>query len=379
MKKISLEHTIRNVVNKKTEQHIDEAVGVIGTDKPHEIPNAFFKTVHINPRKGEEQIKASGPTRARRNYEMEKAGVRKEEAEQIDELVAAKEGLKFVVNMFKAPTGNLPAVVSKTKPPAGPVPKPSTAPPTKPSEPPPFAEPTKPKPIDLPPIAPEPKVPAAPKPDVKPPAPDVKPPVVKPPAPDVKPPVKPEPETLPKPKPVVVPKTKPEPETLPQPEPEPKTGTLPQPKTETLPKPETATAPAPSTKIPTPTKGTDSLKRGRGINLGGGTSLTEPSAAAARVPVPSRIAIPHKRRQAHFEETRYDIKNVARSNDKRNDAVVGRSKSDKSKYTKQAEIIRKVFEEKKITLSKKKEEKMGANPMVNTEPKLKHQELDQGS
>ena len=46
---------------------------------------------------------------------------------------------------------------------------------------------------------------------------------------------------------------------------------------------------------------------------------------------------------------------------------------------KQAEIIRKVVEEKKITLSKKKEEKMGKNPMVDTEPKLKYQELDQGS
>ena len=166
MKKISLEHTIRNVVNKKTEQHIDEAVGTIGTDKPKEVPNAFFKPVHIHPRKDEAQIPAGGPTRARRNYEMEKAGVHKEEAEQIDEFLApvAKEVIKQtapkvlprVAGAVSSTVKNVKKLFSPVKEPAEPVvvpPAPKPAPP-KPKEPPAPAKPDKPiqpSPVEQPP------------------------------------------------------------------------------------------------------------------------------------------------------------------------------------------------------------------------------------
>jgi hypothetical protein len=47
--------------------------------------------------------------------------------------------------------------------------------------------------------------------------------------------------------------------------------------------------------------------------------------------------------------------------------------------TRHAEIVRKIIEDKKIIITKNKEENMGKNPLVDTEPKLKHQQLDQGS
>ena len=86
--------------------------------------------------------------------------------------------------------------------------------------------------------------------------------------------------------------------------------------------------------------------------------------------VPATVKLP---------DIRYDIKNVARPNDTRDEEIVGRPNSPRSKYTKQAEIIRKVYEEQKIILKKEKEKKLGKNPLVDTEPKLKHITLDQGS
>ena len=341
-KHTSLEHTIRKVVSEQNyrNQPIDEAVGAIGTDKAHDVPRAFFKSVHVQPRKGESQIPATGATRAGRNYEMEKAGVHKEEAETVDESRALSSALKMVT-----PRGG--AAVPKPSTPPAPAPKPPgevvpfpkqtpepATPPVKPAEPTPVAPPAKPT------TTPAPETPAAP------------------PAP--------KPATTPAPDAAPVPAGAKSPSTTPNPVATTGQGKAPAP----VPAPVPALAPKsskPPSRIPLI------------LPAGGGTPISEPSAASARVPILSRIAIPHKRKQAHFEETRYDIKNVARPDENRNDSIVGRPKDNKSKYTKQAEIIRKVVEEKKIILNKKKEENQGKNPLVDTEPTLKYNPLDQGS
>jgi len=309
-KKISLEHAIRIAVAEQNYRNkpVDEANSPVDQDKPKEIPNAFFKSVHISPRKGEAQIPASGPTRARRNYEQEKAGV-KEEAEQIDELSVL---LKKV-----------------------PVKKPTL----------PFAEPPTPA-----------KVPA---------------PATKP---------APAPEKVPAPatKPAPAPEKVPAPATKPAPAPE----KVPAPATKPAPAPAAKTSPAKDPKLaPKPNNKGRTRGRTRIIPLigGSGTSISEPSAAYARVPVPTRIAMAHKRKVAHFEETRYDIKNVARPDDKKDESIVARANDTRSKYTRHAEIIRKIIEDKKLILNIKKEKNQGKNPLVDTEPKLNNQELDQGS
>lgn len=358
-KHTSLEHTIKKVVAEQNyrNQPIDEAVGAIGTDKPHDVPRAFFKSVHVQPRKGEGQIPATGTTRAGRNYEMEKAGVHKEEAEAIDEVaftIAKEIGKRTIFKMPPAPTGNLPAVVGKTPKPT-PTPKPAPAP--KPAEPPPFKEPAPgPKPFDMPP-APD-KVPAT-RPDVK---------------PQVKPDVKP--ETIPQVKPDVKPDVKVEPA------PQIKTDVKPSPKPEVLPLPAPLVSSKPNQPPPVkpgPTKRLPPLMPDFGAGM---VTASEPAAIYGRKALISRVAHPYRRKIAaheYKEETRYDIKNVARPDDSREDSIVGRPKDGKSKYTKQAEIIRKVVEEKKIIINKKKEENQGKNPLVDTEPTLKYNPLDQGS
>jgi hypothetical protein len=71
----SLEHTIKKVVAEQnyTNKPVDEAISPVDYDKPKEVPQAFFKPVHIQPRKGEAQIPAGGSTRSRRNVEKEKS------------------------------------------------------------------------------------------------------------------------------------------------------------------------------------------------------------------------------------------------------------------------------------------------------------------
>lgn len=317
----SLEHTIKKVVAEQNYRNepIEEAVGAIGTDKPHEVPRAFFKSVHINPRKGEAQIPATGTTRAGRNYELEKAGVHKEEI--IDESKAA------LAQKLFTPRGG--AAVPKPSTPPAPAPKP-------PGEVVPFPKQT-----------PEPATPP-----VKP----AEPTPVAPPAP--KPGTTPAPDVAPVPAGAKTPSTAPAPVTTPGQGKAPSATPAPSPKPSQTPKPMPPIIPG----------------------LGGGLGPSEPNQTTdKRVPVTSRFAVPHKRRKAHFEETRYDIKNVARPEDKREDSIVGRPNEGKSKYTKQAEIIRKVVEEKKIVINKKNEENQGKNPLVDTEPTLKYNPLDQGS
>lgn len=325
----SLEHTIKKVVVEQnySKKPMEEAVGAIGTDKPHDVPRAFFKSVHVHPRKGEAQIPATGVTRSGRNYEMEKAGVHKEET--IDESKAA------LAQKLFTPRGGAavpkPSTPPAPKPPGEVVPFPKqtpepATPPVKPAEPTPVAPPAKPA------TTPAPETPVAP------------------------PAVAPAPSTgktpSAAPAPDVTPGQGKAPSVTPAPVPSPKQGQTPKP-----------------TPVPPFIPG-----------LGGGLSLVDPNKTTEkRIPVTSRFAVPHKRRQAHFEETRYDIKNVSRPEDKREDSTVGRPNDGKSKYTKQAEIIRKVVEEKKIVINKKKEENLGKNPLVDTEPTLKYNPLDQGS
>ena len=415
-KHTSLEHTIRKVVSEQNyrNQPIDEAVGAIGTDKAHDVPRAFFKSVHVQPRKGEGQIPATGTTRSGRNYELEKAGVHKEEAEVVGESAAAAALLSPVISK----TVNIidrfvrSGAAPKRAPAPAPAPPPARPPAPKPEKPPgevvPFKKPGE-KP-EQPPATPPAPAPG-PKPGTTPkPTPDKKPPRELPKEPPA------EPEKAPEPPPSEEPK-KPEPKTTP-PAPAPATPPTPKPAAPPAPdqtpvpaqqpgqQPAPAQAPAPAQQspsgmpapavVPTPRKNQpspspnakpdpagkkpeDKPRRDYPLPAGGGTSISEPSAAAARVPILSRIAIPHKRKQAHFEETRYDIKNVARPDENRNDSIVGRPKDNKSKYTKQAEIIRKVVEEKRIILNKKKEENQGKNPLVDTEPTLKYNPLDQGT
>jgi hypothetical protein len=83
------------------------------------------------------------------------------------------------------------------------------------------------------------------------------------------------------------------------------------------------------------------------------------------------------------ELSRYNIKSVARPEDKREEPIVPRPNSDRNKtMSRLAQLVHKVYEEKKVLVTidkKKKEEGLGKNPLVNLEPELKHNQLDQGS
>jgi len=388
MKKyISLEHAIRKAVAEQNykKKALDESISPVDYDKPKEVPQAFFKPVHIQPRKGEDQIPASGPVRSRRNYEKEKSSETMhpnlKNEETVDEAallariatgaIATKEIIKRTApkladDIIQAMARTIKGEKKPTEP-AKPEQKPEQKPesPTAPAAEPPI------RPFDVPPN----NLPAVVPPKTTPPA-----PAPSRPAPDKAVPA----PTTPAPAPTTPAPTKTPTKTEPVPAeviPAPATQTRTQTRTETLPQIRTRTQP--KTKTPPPNRGKPGLSRRLFTPDigGGGAAPTTPEIETifGRSHVPSRISIPHKRRKAHFEETRYDIKNVARPEDNRDEEIVGRPKSPKSKYTKQAEIIRKVVEEQKIIIKKDKEEKMGKNPLVDTEPKLKHHTLDQES
>lgn len=85
-KYISLEHTIRNVVTRKP---MGEAAGsTLGTDEfQGPQSSAFFKSVHIAPRKGEEQIPTTTRTTAQRNVGKIESSETMKEDQQLDEFV----------------------------------------------------------------------------------------------------------------------------------------------------------------------------------------------------------------------------------------------------------------------------------------------------
>jgi hypothetical protein len=372
MKKyISLEHAIRKAVAEQNykKKALDESISPVDYDKPKEVPQAFFKPVHIQPRKGEDQIPAGGPVRSRRNYEKEKSSETMhpnlKNEETVDEAtllallpagiatgaiatkeIAKRTAPKLADDVLQAMARTIKGEKKPTEP-AKPEQKPGS--PTAPAPERPFDVP----PNNLPAVVP-------PK------------PTQTPPAPATPAPVKVEP--LPK-QPAPAPtKTEPLPvEVRPAPAPTRTPSTRTQTRTETLPQTRTETKPS------TPTLGTTPTRLGRRIpafDIGGSGSPqpTEPFYVSGRIPLPKRIIHAKLRK----EETRYDIKNVSRPEDSREEEIVGRPKS-KYKLSKQAEIIRKIIEDKKIILKKEKEENLGKNPMVNTEPELKHNQLDQGS
>ena len=379
MKKyISLEHAIRNAIAEQNYQGktLDESISPVDYSKPKEVAQAFFKPVHIEPRQGSEQIAASGPVRSRRNVEKEKSsetmhpGLKEEET--LDEApllallpagiatgaiatkeIAKRTAPKLADDILQAMARTIKGEKKPTEP-AKPEQKPES--PTAP-------EPV--RPFDVPPN----NLPA-----VVPPKPTQTPPAPATPAPVKVEPLPKQPAPAPAPATPAPVKVEPLPvEVRPSPAPAKTPSTRTQTRTETLPQTRTETKPS------TPTFGTTPTRLGRRIpafDIGGSGSPqpTEPFYVSGRIPLPKRIIHAKLRK----EETRYDIKNVSRPEDSREEEIVGRPKS-KYKLSKQAEIIRKIIEDKKIIIKKEKEEKLGKNPMVNTEPELKHNQLDQGS
>lgn len=81
-KKLGLEHTIRNMLT--------ESVGAIGTDKFTKTGNSFFKSVHIEPKKGDEHTSVTGSARVGRNVQKERNSTTMNEDETIKEGAALK-------------------------------------------------------------------------------------------------------------------------------------------------------------------------------------------------------------------------------------------------------------------------------------------------
>jgi len=380
MKKyISLEHTIRKVVAEQNYRNepVDEAISPVDYDKPKEVPQAFFKPVHIQPRKNGKQIPAGGPVRSRRNLEKEKSSETMhpnlKEEEQLDES-AGLLGAFF----GGARVGGGAAAKETAK---------RVKPRNVPDEKLPYAEPPPPaKPLDLP-TAPN-QVPVPVKPTPAPsPAPAPAPAPTKP-APNLPKPAPAKVEPVPvKVEPAPAPVTTPSPSTLPRTRTDTKTDTAPAPHTQTR----TQTKPTPQTQTRTQTRTgrKPPTRPGLGRRLidpafpfpsTSGKTYTEPFYRSDMHKNPTSISKAKIRKFEHHKEeyNRKEIEAVGRPGSKRKENV-GRPDSKNDALTRQTEIVRKIIEDKKIVIKKNKEEKMGLNPLVDTEPKLKHQQLDQGS
>jgi hypothetical protein len=395
MKKyISLEHTIRKVVAEQNYRNepVDEAISPVDYDKPKEVPQAFFKPVHIQPRKNGKQIPAGGPVRSRRNLEKEKSSETMhpnlKEEEQLDESAgllgaffggarvgggaAAKETAKRVkprnVPDEKLPYAeppppakplDLPTAPNQVPVPVKPTPAPSPAP-AKPAPATKVPEPVKPAPAK---VEPAPKVPA-PAPAPTKPAPNLPKPA----------PAKVEPVPV-KVEPAPAPVTTPSPSTLPRTRTDTKTDTAPAPHTQT--RTQTRTGRKPPTR---PGLGRRLIDPAFPFPSTSGKTYTEPFYRSDMHKNPTSISRAKIRKFEHHKEEyeRKEIEAVGRPGSKRKENV-GRPDSKNDALTRQTEIVRKIIEDKKIVIKKNKEENMGLNPLVDTEPKLKHQQLDQGS
>jgi hypothetical protein len=450
MKKyISLEHAIRKAVAEQNykKKALDESISPVDYDKPKEVPQAFFKPVHIQPRKGEDQIPAGGPVRSRRNYEKEKS------SETMHPNLKNEEKIEEEAAVIRAPTTTLPDPLEIAKSAAKTLKKnvapfvrsflggaikggargpavaaasglaatlPHWAPEAKPED---QQDVTKARediaqkmrrratgvsPQTTPPPAAVSR--EAEKPAAAPPAPPAAVEAPKPANQNFRRQFRAgttqqtSPQTAPAAAEVTprdIAADKPQTQQIPGAAVPVATGAKPEDKTQAqttvpaavaVPLAGAAAGAGAAAQTRAATKATAATKaaektatapnKRRYIELPFGSSGSASGATSAEIfnrsHVPSRISIPHKRRKAHFEETRYDIKNVARPENSRDEEIVGRPRS-KYKLSKQAEIIRKVVEEQKIIIKKDKEEKMGKNPLVDTEPKLKHHTLDQES
>lgn len=337
-KKINLEHTIRVVVN--------ESLGMgITTDKYVRTGNSFFKSVHIEPKKGDSHVPINGSVRSSRNVQKERSSETMKEEENIDENVvkllvkggellakslryaddaeAAKKMTKDFWSKIK-PAEELPVI-------------------TKPAE-------------KLP--APQLKAPETPA-AAKPPAKISEPTVSKP--PEVKTQTKPETATLPKiPDAVKAPETVTLPKTQTQTLPKIELPTQTQTQTQTLPK--TQTQNLPKTRTQTQEKTRPPGRGGGGGGRGGGKGGRNrffglPSASPGSSPLTGLKGYVPVDPYLHYAKDRMtfgeeiDIK----------DAEEIKAKSRK------AQIIRKIIDEQK----KKKE-----TSTVILNPKLKDQEVD---
>lgn len=297
-----------------------ESVGAIGTDKFTKTGNSFFKSFHAEPKIGDSHPNGNA-IRAARNASKERTSEtmsKVTDEEQIDEFVAPPVRVK--VNPPSAPEIPVPKVEPKTAPPVE-VPEPKPAP---------TPEPT-----------------PAPKPA---------------PAPESEPAPAPKPASTPAGASQPAPTSKPGLGSVPAPG----TGSKPAPAAGPKPAPGSPPAPKTNTKVKT-----DSPKSKFRFPIMPFPLAIHPLGGAhGRAPVNTYLHTPQERfgESTEADNIRRSIENVARPNSK-------------NKLTKQAEIKTKIIDEttKKANIIRDvvKEKKAGANPLVDTKPKLKGLEIDE--
>lgn len=305
----SLEHSIRNIMT--------ESIGAIGTDKFTKTENSFFRSFHVEPKKGDTHPNGNA-IRATRNAQNERGSSTMNsvtEEDQLDEFARTKELDPLLDFLFKPKKGTT-----------------DLAPPTEaPTVPTPKIEPIKPKTDE-----PEPEV--APKPKEAPPVESPK--KVEEPTPSSKPDAK----------------IKPEEGAASKPGAKPGKGEVPKPKGETSSK---------------PPKGEETPKP----KVGGAFPISFPLAvnpllgAYGGTNVRTFMHSPQEYMESTEADTiRRSIENVARPRGK-------------NRITKQAELKAKIIDENNrkanIVRNAIKEKKAGQNPLVDTKPKLNDLELDE--
>lgn len=315
--KIGLEHTIRNVIS-------ESLGGGITTDKPQKVGKAFFKSVHIEPKKGEEHVNGSSSVRAAINAQVQSSSSNVKEDAQLDEFVGVVPALKTAGKAVAPYVDDAVKMLDdlfKTKPAV----KPKL--PEVPVTPKPSAPAVKPKPPEVSPIPTKPT--EAPKPN----------------APEVKPEVKPSTKTKTIPTPSETPTAKPANKLKKEPSP----------------------AETPATKPATGTSGNGSQNKTRKGETEDKKEKRFPfptltiypvplTSGGAYVPVDTYTHIAQERR-TYGESTDADEK-------RENIEVVARPKN--KNRTRQAEIIRKIIEEKR-TKKKKTLSTVEINPQLNPE------------
>lgn len=305
-KKLGLEHTIRNLLS-------ESLGGGITTDKFSKTPRSFFKPVHIEPKKAGEHVNGTSTVRAARNAQLSKDSETVKEEEQLDEFLAPT--IKLIGRAAAPYVDDLLKIKPKAfEPPLAPV---------KPAKPTVKPAPAVPKPAPAP-------VPAAPKP-------------------------------APAPVPAV-PRPVPAPGSLPTPSNVPATG----PSTTPVPAPAPGPAASPSSgkgkeKQPNKTKIEEPSKKDR-------RRLPFPTLTIDPVPLETKGGYVPVDSYTHMAQDRRTYGEAMENDDKRED-IENVPRRNSRNRTRQAEIIRKIIEEKK---NKKK-----IISTVKINPELKNQEADQ--
>lgn len=332
-KKIGLEHTIRKLMS-------ESLGGGVTTDKFSKTPKPFFKPVHIEPKKAGEHVNGTSSVRAARNAQLSRDSETVKEEEQLDEYAGVAKLIGKAAPYVDDAARMLDDLL-KTKP--------------KSFEPP--SAPVKPKP-PKPAVQPTPVAPPPPKPVVQPaPAAPPAPPVVKPAAPPV---VKPAAPPIPNQAPAVI---KAPPVSVPGLSTTPDNKTKPEKKTGTVPGPAPSAAPS-----------GDKNKGGQPNK----EKTRDPKRNRARLPFPTLTIDPAPLSTGggyvpvdtytHMAQDRRTYGESMEADDKRENIEAVPRRNSRNR-TRQAEIIRKIIEEKK---NKKK-----IVSTVNVNPELKNQEPDQ--